>query len=281
MYYLGSVLADEDINVKVSKEGLLSQVNVTTEDKTGAIAIKLIDIAKEVKKFSFTSETATEPVEYDVEFDPCTDLGRVNHELAQRFPQDDLSVRLIHSNYNESGYGQAFVPGESKRFSGAAFRPMRPYAVLLRKHGQVTTSHQILLPNESNVYYYAVTRAAFVKKVTTLNFDEGILTEIKVTKPSEALAFMEIPLALVKAIASLPGEIVDNNIALTDKRKTLATSQTNLLTEQEKLEAEQQKVKEQHLQKTQAKPNPNNPPPGGESGSSTPSPAGGSSSNPD
>jgi hypothetical protein len=261
MYYLGSVLADEDINVKLNKEGLLSQVNVTTEDKTGAIAIKLIEVGKEVAKFLATAETSAEPIEYDVEFDPCTDLARINHELAQRFPQDDLSVRLIRSNYNESGYGQAFIPGQSKRFSGAAFRPMRPYAVLLRKHGKVLSSQQVFLPNESHVYYYPVTRAAFVKKVTTLNFDEGILTEVKVTKPSEALAFMEIPLALVKAIASLPGEIIDNSIALSDKRKNLATSQTNLLTEQQKLEAEQQKVKEQMLKKSQSGANPGNPPP--------------------
>jgi hypothetical protein len=66
--------------------------------------------------------------------------------------------------------------------------------------------------------------------VTSLGFDHGILTEVDINKPSEALAFMDIPLAIAKAFVDVPAQLVQLKF-------NFAKSDTDLLSQQ-KLEAE-------------------------------------------
>jgi hypothetical protein len=57
-----------------------------------------------------------------------------------------------------------------------------------------------------------ITRAPFVTKATTLTFSDGILTNAVISKPSEVLAGLDIPLEVIKAIVALPTELIQFKI---------------------------------------------------------------------
>ncbi len=67
---------------------------------------------------------------------------------------------------------------------------------------------QVEVPNRAPVFAVEVNRSLFVDRVTDLEFTDGVLTNVSVKKPSEAAAFVEIPLAVVSAVVALPGTIV-------------------------------------------------------------------------
>lgn len=80
----------------------------------------------------------------------------------------------------------------------------------------------VLLPNEAEILYMPVNRSAFVKKVQKLDFNEGMLVEAVLKKPSEALGAVEIPLEITRALLALPGEIVADNVAALKSNQDLS-----------------------------------------------------------
>jgi hypothetical protein len=59
--------------------------------------------------------------------------------------------------------------------------------------------------------------------VQKLDFNEGMLVEATLKKPSEALGAVEIPLEISRAILALPGEIVADNVAALKGDQNLST----------------------------------------------------------
>jgi hypothetical protein len=96
-----------------------------------------------------------------------------------------------------------------------------------------------------------ITRAAFVRKVTNLTFDSGVLTEIHIEKPSEALAFMEIPLTIAKAILSVPAELIQLKINYSSRDKELHDAR--------KAELEAKQALLDYIKKQREKDSTNNP----------------------
>ena len=104
-----------------------------------------------------------------------------------------------------------------------------------------TKTETVFLPNGAPILALDVTRAAFVKKVTRVTFEDGILTELYVNKPSEVLAFLEIPFYLVQSIVALPTELIQVKIGYSDKRTLLLQKQLEELQAWKALQEEKQK----------------------------------------
>jgi len=72
-----------------------------------------------------------------------------------------------------------------------------------------------------------VRRAPFVKKQVKMDFTSGMLTSVQLVNPSEVLEFIQIPIAVAKAIVSIPS-------AMLQFKTTQITADNNLLTAQQK-----------------------------------------------
>ena len=90
---------------------------------------------------------------------------------------------------------------------GVKYRPLLPYRLEIQFPDNFFVQN-IYLPNEAPIISMELTRPAFADRVTSLTFENGVLTQADLTRPSEALAFMKLPVDLVKAIAGLPLELL-------------------------------------------------------------------------
>jgi len=212
--YKNNVMFDENVQVKLTKKGLLDLVKIESEDKTVEIVKKLIEIAKNIRSIAQSGQAATI---YQASFDPLNppELWQINQQL-KKVRGGPYSVSIIEHPESAKGSmaAQPYVsPTEDDRIYGIAYRPVLAYGLTLSQKAIPQEVQTVLLPQGAEVVYLPVHRHAFIKKVNTMDFDEGILVEATFNKPSEALGFVEIPLEITKAIAALPGEVVGKNVA--------------------------------------------------------------------
>lgn len=245
LQYHPSIMARDEMNVKVGSDGLLTKVKMTADDKTDEVIIKLVDVATQLSKSMLLGEAAAKgdggTIIYDATFNPLTQSGQITQELAARFPEAKLSVAVEEIGNAGKAYQAAFHQRQTseRAFSGVAFHPTIPYTLICKAGGKVVNRELMLLPDPDEIHTLPVRRSAFVEKVNDLNFDHGMLTEVTVTKPSEALAFMEIPLAMAKAITDIPANLFQVKIDQTKNATSIAEQQQKLFDAQKKqLEAE-------------------------------------------
>lgn len=257
--YKASALSEDDINIQVNDNGLLQKVSATVEDKTGAVILKLLETGKNIAKFTAISTPAPDNAIYDVIFDPFDPSARA-HVLRdlERLEGGPYSFELkslgATSDFKGSSSESTRV---SHRFSGVAFRPRLAYDLVLKRQNKTERIETVLLPNEAAILTFPITRSAFVKKVTDLTFKDGILTEVKINKPSEVLAVADIPLEISKALVSLPGEIVQLKIDTTKSKGALADQQLSALNSEEALRKrvrEVQQTRKEDVQQATVKP---------------------------
>jgi hypothetical protein len=145
-----------------------------------------------------------------------SDFNRVNVDVLNILPENfqiDLKP-MVSLSPSDKG-------GDHRSSPGVCFRPQIPYHLTFREGRAVIEERILLLPDHSPKICMPIERAAFVKKVTNLTFDRGILTEVHIGKPSEALGFMDIPVSIAKAIASVPAELIQLKINYSNKEKDL------------------------------------------------------------
>ena len=77
-----------------------------------------------------------------------------------------------------------------------------------------------------------LTRSPFVQKSYNLTFQDGILSSYTISKPSEVLAGLEIPLDVVRALVALPTNLIQLKIDTAAKAKDLAKAEYDLFLSQ-------------------------------------------------
>ncbi len=87
----------------------------------------------------------------------------------------------------------------------------------------------IEIPNGSPILRMGVGRATFVTKVKQIDFDNGMITKVRVEKPSEALEIAKLPLTISKAILQTAAEIIQLKFDLVSKEEALATKEAALI----------------------------------------------------
>src|SRR3546814_19555736 len=83
----------------------------------------------------------------------------------------------------------------------------------------------LLLPTKAKLVEIPVTRAAFVEKTTTIDFEEGTLKQVDISKPSEVLEIVSLPVEILKAIVAIPAELIQLKIDTTNQEKKLIRSE--------------------------------------------------------
>lgn len=256
--YVGSITSRDEVGIVRSPEGLLARVYTRAEDKTVEIAKTLIDtgfLLGAAGGRQLLGETTTPfsagPFTFDP-FDPY-EAAKINAALRPygycvfvdgfSFPPgvqpaswcERPQVLSIHAT-KAPPLADPLPPPEVAR-RGVLYRAniTRTLTVLRKANPEgrdpwlLTMTKQIEVPNRAPVFVVEVNRSLFVDRITDLEFKDGVLTNVSVKKPSEAAAFVEIPLAVVSAVVALPGTIMKLKINDANNMERLIKAQTELI----------------------------------------------------
>jgi hypothetical protein len=135
------------------------------------------------------------------------------------------------------------VTAGRKAYSGVVFRTMAPRRLLIavdaeglsfrnctvRNIAAYQNSATVMIADPAHTFVADTSRAILVSKKVDLIVSDGVLTGIEVDKKSELLQIVSLPVDILKAIASIPGEVLSVKVKqLTDENK-LTTAQAELL----------------------------------------------------
>jgi hypothetical protein len=265
--YLSSPTSKDALTVNRNEKGLLQSINSNVEDRTPQIAIALIQTAENLAITASregTAQTQTLPPDtVTLQFDPFAwrDVVLVKKALRRfglclyvegfSFPTEGLSQAQVRTAagrwcatdqpapYMHPLYQLATspVPPDLMR-RGILYRPKTAYKIVILAKadpGSATApwelyqTQRVEMPNASPVLAIEVERALFAKRITSVNFSDGSLTDVAVDKDSEAAGFVQIPLVAAQAIADVPGQIMKFRIADVQSHAAIVNAQGSLL----------------------------------------------------
>ena len=117
---------------------------------------------------------------------------------------------------------------------GILYRPALTHRLIVLKRDDPKSRddwkvHQILsvrMPNAAPAFEVRIERNTFVKRTTSLDFESGVLTTMKIIKDnSELNELVTLPITIAQIAVTIPTDILKFQLAETNARKNLITSQ--------------------------------------------------------
>lgn len=246
--FLPSGFAEDSIEVVVDGNGLLSTTTVITEDKTPEIIKNLAELVARVSTLGTLRQTGDTLKPFSIEsvIDPFDSRTRIafNKQL-EKLSGGTFEIKVSSdpaSTITPASDPNVGFPVDCTR--SLCFRIPTPVFVTLRSGTRQSktdfATKQVSLPDPSFVGGVDVTRAPCIKKTTTLKFTSGMLTSHKIDKPSEVLACLSIPAAVLDAL-------VGGAVKRFGDRKKISEAEDGYLKAQISLAATQQKILEAQM----------------------------------
>jgi hypothetical protein len=240
--YNPSILSsDKNITVKLSKEGFLETINSEAEDKTPSIIAGLSKIAKMAIGIPSSTEKANfsaKECKLDITFNPFnnSDKASVLKKVQEIRPNIvDFQIEPLFKKQGKA-WQQKDIDIQ-KVTTGVAYLSQLPYKfITVLSNDELNQSSQIVyLPNESPIFILDVNRKLFIENKINITFANGMLSQVIWNKPSEALAFINIPIEIGKAIMSIPGELLTVKVSDLNAEKGLLEAQKDYIQAQSDL----------------------------------------------
>ena len=237
--------SEDDVTINITNDGLLDKITVTTKEQTVAIVEKIIEIAKEAAKLALgvpvpggfkaagTAEKVVKEAVFVVDLLDSEELSKLNNKFLS--PSGFTVALERYKNWGKiitKDKDQDTILGGNHSIY---YRPLLPYKLIIRS-GSNEAMQTVLLPNEAPVLGIDITRTAFIEKITELDFEKGTLKSIHIKKPSEALAFADIPLSIIRGILSLPSELITVKVNNSNLNNQLMNAYKTELETKEELE---------------------------------------------
>lgn len=220
---------DSDIKIAVSTEGFLTAIDSKTKDATPEIIVALAKIAKIAMGIppAPLAGLQLEPCKLDLTFDPFRETEKKHVlEKIHNINPDIIGLKIVPMfNKVQAGLQQKSndIPNATK---GVVYLTRLPYEFKIETSTKgVQLSQMVYLPNESPLFVLEIKRKPFVENSINITFDKGMLTQVKWTKPSEALGFINIPIDVAKAIMAIPGELLTVKVNDLNAEKGFLTAQ--------------------------------------------------------
>lgn len=274
--YDESVWSTDILTIEITANGLLDRVHFKADDQTDQVILKIGDLAKEARKafiafgdvegeaaalgqlpgncvsFEFKGVDAVTILEWT--FDPqrlksVTAVNaaiKANIESHSSSRERGLPVIVVRANKLAVAVdppprkNSANVPNICPR--GICYRPVEPFDFIVLEDDIEIRRKTVLLPAKNRVSQIDVSRATFVEKITTIDFEDGALKQVDINKPSEALAIVSLPVDILMAIVAIPAELIQLKIDTTNRDKDLVEANKNLIASQQLLLETQQKL---------------------------------------
>ncbi len=225
--------------------GFLMSLNVTNDDRTGAIIETIADTAIEVyklahggflaKNFDGKEKKFEVPQKIYIEFDPAntSEVDSLNKRLG-----DIAQIHITPPEIHGVSFTNTAIINDK---NGVFYRPKQPYILELTNDYEITRK-VILIPNKAPILSINLKRAPFVKQTSQITFVDGFPTQLNIDRPSELEAIVKVPYNIVKSVATIPTNLIQLKIdyssanqRLYDAQKKEIDSLTNLMAAQQRL----------------------------------------------
>lgn len=277
--FLASFTSIDKLVVKKHKETqLLTEITVNTDDQlpeaVETLATGLSTLATPLR--AGTAELP--PLKFEDEFNPLdpADVAILNSRLrdfgfcvlvrrrdgvgAQDL--DAMEKQYCHKSISEAKrtrlFKQVNAPPESLVSLPASLNDAILYRptvavdvyVMWQPKRRVATNWVIYkkrvmtVIDPDTIHSLDVRRAIFSTRATNIKFQDGVLTEIMIDKGSELEGFIKIPLNILRAVFSLPTELIAIQIGETNAMQDLIRTQAELAVAQTRLQQERAKLTE-------------------------------------
>lgn len=239
----GNVFTSDNVTISVNDStGLLSAVDVKSEDKTLEVISKLVsgfraeaaDAATSVVVFRGLFDPGWQPSEVASFNKRLSDAAAAHSSrlatenscapLATTEPCKGIALlsALARGSFSidvEGGAASQTEPSDCS--AGFCYRINIPHVVTLTGPGS-SNSAVFGLPNRSPTYVMPLERWAFVRTTHDVKLENGVFKSITTERPSSALALASAPLDIAKAALTAVAEVVQLKVDLSGKEKALA-----------------------------------------------------------
>ncbi len=246
--YKPNALMSDEIKYGVNTKGLLETVNITTEDRTSDIIVKLAEAPQiilgtssgaarapktivKIKEFSAdfivkASAISNTPLSINWQIVLINELGKDEFLTIQGdfkiSSQDIMPNASTLSNLVNNGAAASPID----EMEGIFTRPLKNVQLKFESTSSGFNNSlptNITIADNSKLIIIPVNRTAFVKRVNKIAIQDGIIQSNEITKPSSVEGFISIPINIAKAIVSIPSQLVqfkfDNTKRLDDLEK--------------------------------------------------------------
>jgi hypothetical protein len=185
----------------------------TKADQVATERRPAIDLARREIRRLQRLDTEHAPLWIDVR-DPVTGVSILPCGTAETIPLDDSA----------EGSGDALLPLGSE--SGIYYRLPRAFTLVLGTDDRYREAAEVDIivpdPTPGAVSALDIARTIAVRRVTTIDFENGLLKSVSLNKPSEALELTAVPYEIIKAVAALPAELIQLKVDYSSKETALA-----------------------------------------------------------
>lgn len=108
---------------------------------------------------------------------------------------------------------------------GLCTRTVAPWRVRIDLACGVMQDEVIYLPNEADAVPIQLDRTMFAARRFYVDFAEGLVTEVRLSKPSSAEALAQLPEGVLKALVSVPSDLVKLRVNYDIERKNLTAAE--------------------------------------------------------
>lgn len=250
LYYQPSAASNDEVKIETTKEGFLDLVTVTSEDQSGQIleglsklliqGVKTVSIFDDPPRSTFTISEDTITEKQTIYVDPyTTSVKHLNYMDGQS--QLTLSVEQFVPHTASGNFSEI----TQTDCSGKLCYPVIKTAVIEVRATPNSSATQIInIPDIQNLAEIDISRASFVKKGVTVDFENGLLKSVELKKPSEMLSVISVPTNILAELFKLPTELVQLKIDTSGKSEELIKAEESLLETQESLRVAIQKIEE-------------------------------------
>lgn len=250
--YSPNAFTNDHIQVSFSPQGFLKHIKTSIDDQTGAFISKVIDLGASIAQIA-VAPMGTRSV--DTVILHTGPLDPFNPEEVKLL-EDKMKAVDEEATFNikEIGTGNTDTssqfPNDTDTGFGIYYRPMSTFALTLSgKRGVNRTL--IRLPHPEKVHFIGIPIASWVKTDFEIQFEEGGYPQnIQISKPSSALAMIQVPLDLVSAILRLPGELFKFRIDLSSSKQEALQREYQLREQMHSLEQMQNQYRLEQAQET-------------------------------
>lgn len=258
LQYHANPYSDDKLDIVFTPEGYLKKLDAAIEDKSIAILDKVVSIAEEAAKVVVGVRGLDERrIEmYKAVIDPfsAVHLRRVNDELAQLSTGLEISLESLSGRSDQGAEVSAesgiSIVNESDNLHqdvlGIVGRPVEMFDFIARS-GNAIQRQMVALPHPNLLHLIHIPSTRFVANKFLLECnDTGYPVHIHLEKPSQALAIMDVPLRVVRAIAEIPAKLFQFRINYNNEKAKAEASESALLKQREaELAAAKDEVKKE------------------------------------
>ena len=172
------------------------------------------------------SSICTKDFQLSAQIDPF-DAKSAGSSLSKCF---DVKIRALDGSPLEK-VSAAKVRAKAEECSSAiCLRLPVPVVISIKGKNElqsVQAEFIATLPDPGTLVRYDLARGPCIKRENKLTFSNGMLTKADLQKPSELLACLSIPVALVKQIGEIPGALLTARVNVTNLETTNIKAQSD------------------------------------------------------